>query len=202
VPAKIGDPTPWIRAGDGLPLRLAAGGFGQASDEGNALLAQRVAQLARDAIGGKIDARILELYAGAGNFTVLLAPLADAIVAVESARESCDVARMNLDARGIGARARIVEADAASFVIPARTQVVVLDPPRTGARDVCARLAASSAKHVLYVSCDTQTLGRDLALLVPSFAPRTVEVLELFPQTSHAETIVHLERRRGQGDRK
>jgi 23S rRNA (uracil1939-C5)-methyltransferase len=117
VPAKIGDPTPWIRGGDGLPLRLAPGGFGQASDEGNALLAQRVAERARALVAGKPDARILELYAGAGNFTVLLAALGEPVVAVESSRESCDAARANLDARGIGACAKIVEADASSFSI-------------------------------------------------------------------------------------
>jgi len=194
MPAKIGDPTPWIRGGDGLPLRLAAGGFGQASDDGNALLSQRVAELASGILRGKTSTRVLELYAGAGNFTVLLAPLAEQLLAVESARESCDAARANLEARS--ARAKVVEADAAAFAIPPRTHLVLLDPPRTGARDVCARLAASSTKHILYVSCDTQTLARDLALLAPSFTPRAVEIFELFPQTSHVETLVHLERRR------
>ena len=196
LPAKIGDPTPWIRGGDRLPLRLAPGGFGQASDEGNALLARRVAELARAALSGKEDARVLELYAGAGNFTVLLAPLAAQLAAVESTRESCDAARANLEARSLAPRARIVEADAASFAVPPRTTLVVLDPPRTGARDVCARLPTSSAKHILYVSCDTQTLARDLALLAPAFSLRAVEAFELFPQTSHVETLVHLERRR------
>jgi 23S rRNA (uracil1939-C5)-methyltransferase len=196
IPAKVGDPTPWIRGGDGLPLRLAPGGFGQASDEGNSLLAGGVAALARAILAGKSDARVLELYAGAGNFTVLLAPFAAQLVAVESMRDSCDAARANLDARGIATKAKIVEADAASFAIPGKTHLVLLDPPRTGARDVCTRLPASSAKHVLYVSCDTQTLGRDLGLLAPAFAPCAIEVFELFPQTSHVETVVHLERRR------
>jgi 23S rRNA (uracil1939-C5)-methyltransferase len=196
VPAKIGDPTPWIRGGDGIPLRLAPGGFGQASDEGNTLLAQRVTELARGALAGKADPRVVELYAGAGNFTVLLARLdLDQLVAVESARDSCDAARANLAARALGGRAKVVEADAVSFAIPPRTHLLVLDPPRTGARELCARIAASSAKHVIYVSCDTQTLARDLALLAESFAPRAVEAFELFPQTSHVEAIVHLERR-------
>jgi 23S rRNA (uracil1939-C5)-methyltransferase len=200
VPARIGDPTPWIRGGDGLPLRLAPGGFGQASDDGNALLSRRVVELARRVLDGKTSTRVVELYAGAGNFTVLLAPFAEQLVAVESARESCDAARANLEARALGsatrAHTKIVEADAGSFAIPPKTQLVLLDPPRTGARDVCARLPGSSVKHVLYVSCDTQTLARDLALLSPTFAPRAVEVFELFPQTSHVETVVHFERRR------
>jgi 23S rRNA (uracil1939-C5)-methyltransferase len=197
VPAKIGDPTPWMLGGDGLPLRLAPGGFGQASDEGNATLGRRVAALAQTATEGAQSPRIVELYAGAGNFTVLLAGLKrDAVVAVESARASCEAARANLEARGLTARAKVIEADAAAFAIPPQTTLVVLDPPRTGARDACARLPASSAKHVVYVSCDTRTLARDLELLAGVFEPRAVEVFELFPQTSHVEVAVALERRR------
>jgi tRNA/tmRNA/rRNA uracil-C5-methylase (TrmA/RlmC/RlmD family) len=198
VPAKVGDATPWILAGDGAPLRLVAGGFGQASDEGNAALARRVLEVARAACGGKADARVLELYAGAGNFTVLLATMPGVkLVAVESDREGCAAAQANLKARGLEARAKVVEGDAGAHAVAPQTHLVVLDPPRTGARDACARIAASSAKHVVYVSCDTQTLARDLALFEPGFTLRSADVFELFPQTSHAEAVVHLERRRG-----
>ena len=196
LPAKIGDPTPWLEAGDGAPLQLAPGGFGQASDEGNVRLARRVAEIARDVCAGKPDARVVELYAGAGNFTVMLAPLTPNVVAVESSREGCAAARVNLAARGLGSRVKVVEADAASFAIPAQAHLVVLDPPRTGARELCARLASSNAKNVVYVSCDPQTLARDLALLAPSFKPRTIELFELFPQTSHVESVVDLTRER------
>jgi 23S rRNA (uracil1939-C5)-methyltransferase len=199
VPAKVGDPTPWILAGDGDPLRLAAGGFGQASDEGNVALSRRVLECAQGACDAKADARVLELYAGAGNFTVLLAAQPSTrVLSVESDREGCDAARANLEARGLAARAKVVEGDAAGFEVPAGTHLVVLDPPRTGAREACARIAASSARHVVYVSCDTQTLARDLALLAAggTFAPRSIDAFELFPQTSHAETVVHLERSR------
>jgi 23S rRNA (uracil1939-C5)-methyltransferase len=198
VPARIGDPTPWIMAGDGAPLKLAPGGFGQASDEGNAALARRVRAIAHAVCAKREGARVLELYAGAGNFTVLLAAHAEGeapkrVIAIESQRAACDAARENLKARGLEG-AKVVEADAATYAIPPQTHLVVLDPPRTGARDACARLPASSAKHVVYVSCDPQTLARDLGALATAFTPRAVEVFELFPQTSHVETLVHLER--------
>ena len=206
-PAIVGDPTPWMRGADGASLRLAPGGFGQTSDEGNALLAARVAELARGALGvprdpGGLEARplprVVELYAGAGNLTVLLARLPVDLVAVETSRDACDAARENLAARGLGENARVVEADAASFAFAPGTQLVILDPPRTGARDVATRLAASPVKHVIYVSCDAQTLGRDLAILAAArFVPRAVETFEMFPQTSHVESVVLLERVRG-----
>jgi 23S rRNA (uracil1939-C5)-methyltransferase len=194
VPARIGDASPWIRGGDGEPLRLADGGFGQASDEGNVALATRVAAIAAEACAGKDDAKVLELYAGAGNFTVLLARTLRHVVAVESSREACEAARANLAARGIDGGAKVVEADAATFAIPAGTRLVVLDPPRTGAREVATNLAASRVHHVVYVSCDPQTLARDLALLEPTFTLQSAELFELFPQTSHVESVVHLTR--------
>ena len=51
--------------------------------------------------------------------------------------------------------------------------------------------------HVIYVACDAQTLGRDLALLAPAYDARSVATFEMFPGTSHVETVVALERVRG-----
>jgi 23S rRNA (uracil1939-C5)-methyltransferase len=190
-PAVIGDPTPWIAGADDRPLRLAPGGFAQASERMNARLARHVAELARACAAD----RAVELYAGAGNLSVLLAREVRELVLVESSREACDAARANLAARGLSGR--VVEADAETYAWAPTTRLVVLDPPRTGARAVAERLAASRVAHVVYVSCDAQTLGRDLSLLAPAYAPRSIAAFEMFPQTSHVETVVALERLRG-----
>jgi 23S rRNA (uracil1939-C5)-methyltransferase len=191
-PATIGDPTPWMAGPDGAPLRLAPGGFGQAHEQVNADLAQHVAEQAR-ACGAEAG-KAVELYAGAGNLSVLLARVAPDLVAVESSREACEAARGNLAARGLAAR--VVEADAGAYAWSASTRLVVLDPPRTGARAVAERLAASRVTHVVYVSCDPATLGRDLTLLAASHELRAVRVFEMFPQTSHVEVVATLARRR------
>ncbi len=186
--AFIGDPTPVIDGADGAPLELPAGGFSQAHEGVNASLALRVAELAE---GAK---KILELYAGAGNLTILLAR-AGSTRAVESSEPACEAARKNLAARSL--EARVTCADAATFEIPSGTDLVVLDPPRTGAREACERIAqARSVKRVVYVSCDRATLARDLELLVPVFDVSSVDVFEMFPQTSHAETVVALSRKK------
>jgi 23S rRNA (uracil1939-C5)-methyltransferase len=187
-PAVVGDPTPWTTAGDGAPLRLAPGGFGQASASTNAKLVRYVAGEA----GPPEATKAVELYAGAGNLSVLLARGARDLVLVESSREACDAARANLAARLL--EARVIEADAAAYVWPTGTRLVVLDPPRTGAREVCTRLAASRVARVVYVSCDTQTLARDLAILAPAYVPRSVAAFEMFPETSHVEAVVVLDR--------
>jgi 23S rRNA (uracil1939-C5)-methyltransferase len=187
VPAKIGDPTPWITGADGAPLRLAPGGFSQATEEANTLLARRACELA-DAIAP--GATTFELFAGAGNLTVLLARTR-AVTAVEIVREACEAARTNLSARGLGAK--VVEADAAVTAIPKDAKLVVLDPPRVGAKEVARALAARPVPAVVYVSCDPPTLGRDLAMLAEAgYRLEAIETFEMFPHTSHVETVAAL----------
>jgi 23S rRNA (uracil1939-C5)-methyltransferase len=187
IPARIGDPTPWIAGADGEPLRLAPGGFSQATEEGNAILARRAWELS-DAVAPGVPA--LELFAGAGNVTVLLARTR-AVTAVEIVRESCEAARANLAARGLSAK--IVEADATTYAIPRDTKLVVLDPPRTGAKEVARALAGRPLPAIVYVSCDPPTLGRDLAALADAgYRLEALETFEMFPHTSHVETIAAL----------
>jgi 23S rRNA (uracil1939-C5)-methyltransferase len=186
-PAVVGDPTPWMVGADDAPLRLSPGGFAQASETMNRVLARRVAVLASGA------AKIVELYAGAGNLTVMLAGATE-VAAVESERGACEAARANLAARGL--RARVIEADADGYAVPRSCDLVVLDPPRSGARAVAERLVAAPPKRVLYVSCDTRTLARDLEIMAPRYVLRSAEVFEMFPQTSHVESVVLLEKSR------
>ncbi|MCC6557988.1 MAG: class I SAM-dependent RNA methyltransferase [Polyangiaceae bacterium] len=214
-PATFGDPSPVVRGADELPLVLASGGFGQPSEEGASVLARRVAELARidpSAEAGdeaRRDARpawrrpphVLELFAGSGTLSVLLARGAPgeppaSFVAVERSAEAITCLRRNLAARGLQGKAVVADADAQP--IPARTDLVVLDPPRGGAAAAARAIAASSARAVVYVSCDPATLARDLALLLGGgrLEITDVEIVELFPQTSHVETIVRLARPR------
>jgi 23S rRNA (uracil1939-C5)-methyltransferase len=187
-PAVIGDPTPWMEGADGRPLRLAPGGFAQASEAMNARLARFVADRAAECAADKA----VELYAGAGNLSVLLAPAVGDLALVESSRDACEAARANLAARELSAR--VVEANAETYAWSPATKLVVVDPPRTGARAVAERLADSRVKHAVYVSCDPLTLGRDLSLLGGRYSPRAIAVFEMFPQTSHVEAVVSLER--------
>ena len=187
VPAKIGDPTPWIVGADGAPLKLAPGGFSQATEEGNAALAKRATELADEVAP---NAPAIELFAGAGNLTVLLART-HAVTAVEIVRDACEAARANLGTRSLSAK--VVEADAATHAIPKDAKLVVLDPPRTGAKEVARALAARPLPAIVYVSCDPPTLGRDLTMLAGAgYRLHAVETFEMFPHTSHVETVVAL----------
>ncbi len=73
--------------------------------------------------------------------------------------------------------------------------MVVLDPPRAGAPGAARAIAASAARVVVYVACDPSTLARDLGVMTRGrLAITHVEAFELFPQTSHVETVVRLAR--------
>ncbi|WP_437588101.1 class I SAM-dependent RNA methyltransferase [Sorangium sp. So ce1000] len=214
--AAFGDPRPAILGADGLPLLLAPGGFGQPSEEGAAVLARRAAELAH--LDSTRPPHVLELFAGSGTLSVLLArgaprpsPAAEpagaaasgppgpaSFTAVELSPGAVACLRQNLAARGLAGRA--IEADADQYPIPARTDVVVLDPPRSGAPGAARAIAASSARVVVYVSCDPATLARDLGgILRGGFEITDIEAVELFPQTSHIESIVRLSRARRSG---
>ncbi len=195
VPATVGDPTPWMRGSDGVPLRLPAGGFAQASEEGNAILCRHVDELAASVLPEDRSARVLELYAGAGNFTIALARRSTRVTTVESSPEACRAAQENLKARAL--EAKVVTSDASAYPIPDGLHLVVLDPPRTGAREAVTRLAESNVRAILYVSCDPATLARDLAILAggkASFRATRALAVEMFAQTSHLESVVLLER--------
>lgn len=190
VPATFGDPRPHMRGVDGAPMRYGEAAFTQPSEAGARLLAERVAALAPPA-----GRHVVELFAGSGTLSVLLARGAASFVAVESAEEAARAARENLASRGLAGR--VVVADAEAFPLPPRTDLVVLDPPRTGARGAARLLAASRVREVVYVSCDPPTLARDLAVLGDAgFVVDALETFELFPQTSHVETVVHATRAR------
>jgi 23S rRNA (uracil1939-C5)-methyltransferase len=198
VPATVGDPTPWMRGFDELPFRLAPGGFAQASELGNGVLCRRVDELAASVLPPDRTARVLELYAGAGNFTIALARRSDRVTSVESSSEACRAAQENLKARALDAK--VVTHDAAAYAIPDGLHLLVLDPPRTGAREVATRLAelmGPAPRAILYVSCDPATLARDLAILAggkATYRATATLAVEMFPQTSHLESIVLLER--------
>lgn len=171
------------------PFWVAAGEFAQPGADGNRALRELV-RAGAQARG----LRVLELYAGAGNFTRDLAADASALTAVEGAAAAVALLRRNLPTvpvehapvlRAVRVRARRGE----------RWDVVVLDPPREGAREVCAQVGELGATRVVYVSCDPMTLARDLRTLeAAGYVLVRATPVDLMPQTFHVETVAVLTR--------
>ncbi|OJV80378.1 MAG: SAM-dependent methyltransferase [Cellulomonas sp. 73-92] len=174
--------------------RVSAAGFWQVHREAPAVLVGAVL----DAAGDLAGARVLDLYSGAGLFTL---PLADAVgegggvVAVEGDdRAVRDARRLLHDRPQVTLRAGEVGGVLASGV--GATDVVVLDPPRTGAgRRVVDAVAALAPRRVVYVACDPAALARDAALFVAAgYTLDAVTGYDLFPMTHHVEAVAVLTR--------
>jgi 23S rRNA (uracil1939-C5)-methyltransferase len=182
----IGDPREVTEGADGEPLVGPAFGFSQANAVVNRALAERVLALAEPE-----GQRVLELYAGHGNLSVCLAPRARSFVAVEQSEAAASACRDNLARRELNGR--VIAADAASGARHGEADVVVLDPPRKGAREALGAIVAARPKRIVYVSCDLATLKRDLGeLRSAGFAVREAFAFDMFPQTAHLETVVLL----------
>ncbi len=179
-------------------LCVSPGVFHQA----NQLLQSKLVRAVRDAATQGAEAegeRLLELFSGAGLFTLSLAPHFERVIAVESNPAAIGDLHRNLRGAGIShveVRAERVEVVLAAFPTDpeCRPDVVVLDPPRSGLVAGAERhLARLGARRIVYLSCDPATLARDLAALTRcGYAIDRVEGFDLFPQTAHIEALAVL----------
>ena len=179
-------------------IRVAPSCFFQANDFLLEPLVEAVQELA-EAVTLRRNA--VELFAGIGLFTLPLAQMFQEVIAVESTSDGAAYCRSNARAAGHG-NIRVVAADVASWLDGVEenqqppADLVLLDPPRAGAGPkITERLARWGPKTIIYVSCDPQTLVRDLSVLHQhGYGIDSVQGLDLFPQTYHFETLVRLRR--------
>jgi len=181
--------------------RVSAGSFFQV----NRYLTDELVSLVA---GGQSGEVALDLYSGVGLFSTALAGDFHHIFSVESSQTSSTDLSYNLPSNG-----EAVQASAEQYLarleskgrvgkgefLPHSTHkpdLAVVDPPRSGLGERVARkLANLGAPRVIYVSCDPATLARDLVVLLGAgYRMDQVHLVDLFPQTYHLETVVHLVR--------
>jgi 23S rRNA (uracil1939-C5)-methyltransferase len=173
----------------GRTWRVSARSFFQARPDGAEALVDAVAL----ALDGTLtsDAHLVDLYGGVGLFAGALGPVGQ-VTLVESGASSVADARVNLADRG----ARILKSEVVRWR-PARADVVVADPPRTGlAAEGVKALVATHAPRLALVSCDPASLGRDAKLLAAAgYDLQTSTLIDLFPHTSHVEVVSRFDKR-------
>lgn len=137
----------------------------------------------------------LDLYAGVGLFSLPLARRFERVAAVESSAAAVRDLKHNAEAAGVSIE--VHQASAESFLdeLPEAPDFVLADPPRAGLGKFAVRaLARLKPRRLTIVSCDPATLARDLAALTAAgYRIERFTVVDLFPQTFHIETVVHLE---------
>jgi 23S rRNA (uracil1939-C5)-methyltransferase len=180
-------------------LRIAFGptDFTQVNHAVNRLLVGRALSL----LDPKPGERIADFFCGLGNFTLPIAGRGAEVLGVEGSSSLVARAQENARANGLSDRCRFAVADlfdaAACAGLPACDKVL-LDPPREGAIELVKSFAAQPPSRIVYVACDPATLARDSGVLVHTQGYRLAAagVVNMFPHTSHVESIALLERDR------
>ncbi len=179
----------------GLSLRAYPGVFCQVNWAANRLLiAQVLAAAAALEIGEALD-----LYAGSGNFGLPLAAAGWRVLCVEGDQESCRAAVVQAHQAGLADRC-LVQAAEAGLALEGLVKaergfdLVVLDPPRAGAKDLMPAIRQLEPRRVVYVSCHPAALARDAAVLVAAgYQAASLTVLDIFPHTGHVEAVLVLD---------
>ena len=181
--------------------RVSAGSFFQT----NRYL---IDELVKIVTAGQSGELALDLYAGAGLFSTALAGDFHHVFSVEMSQTSSADLAYNQPPNG-----EVVQATAEQYLARAenpqkagkdavvsnevhKPDLVIVDPPRSGLGErVAQRLAKLGTPRICYVSCDPATLARDLVpLLAADYRVEKVHLVDLFPQTYHMESVVHLVR--------
>ena len=185
-----GQSTLRMRVND-LDLHLRPQSFFQTNSD----MAAALYRQGREWVNELAPASVWDLYCGVGGFALHCADPSRDVTGIETSREAIVSARLSSDEAGLQ-RVDFQAGDATAFAVAAdqAPELVIVNPPRRGlGKELCGWLESSSVRHVVYSSCNAQSLARDLAAL-PSFTARRARVLDMFPQTTHYEVMVLLER--------
>ena len=183
----------------GLTLATSPGSFLQVNTGAAQLLYQRSLQEAQL----QPDMTVLDLYCGAGALALLAARSAGRVIGVDELDSAIGDARENARANGMnGATFHSLSAERflsradLQKMLPGERAVVFIDPPRAGCqKEVIEGLLSLSPLRIIYLSCNPATLARDIEALSGNYHLASLAAVDLFPQTSHIETIARLERK-------
>ncbi|MBR2121962.1 MAG: 23S rRNA (uracil(1939)-C(5))-methyltransferase RlmD [Lachnospiraceae bacterium] len=183
-----------------VPMRYAVSPM--AFYQVNPLQTQKLYSYALKFAGLTGQENVWDLYCGAGTISLFLARAAKKVTGIEIVPEAIEDAKKNASLNNIsnadfycGAAEELlpqVADDAAEAA-----DVVVVDPPRKGLDPVCIEtIIKAQPERIVYVSCDSSTLSRDIALFREGgYTPGIVQPVDMFPQTVHVETVVLMSRK-------
>jgi 23S rRNA (uracil1939-C5)-methyltransferase len=181
----------------GVTLQFRPTDFTQVNFGINRMLVRRAMGLLEPRAGE----RIADMFCGLGNFTLPIASRGATVVGVEGSRALVDRAHANAALNGLEQRtefhvANLFEATAESLASLGTFDKMLIDPPREGAIALVKALAEPYPQRIVYVSCSPATLARDAAVLVheQGYRLRGAGIGNMFPQTSHVESIALFER--------
>ena len=179
---------------EGLKFKINAKSFYQTNSE----QAYELYKITRDFAGLNGDETVFDLYTGTGTIAQFVAKKAKKVIGVEAVPDAITAAKENAQLNGIE-NVEFYVGDMKNVFNDAfiaqhgQPDVVITDPPRDGMhKDVVAQLIKIKADRIVYVSCNSATQARDLALLDDYYKVERVQPVDMFPQTHHVENVVLL----------
>ena len=179
---------------EGLKFKINAKSFYQTNSE----QAYELYKITRDFAGLNGDETVFDLYTGTGTIAQFVAKKAKKVIGVEAVPDAITAAKENAQLNGIE-NVEFYVGDMKNVFNDAfiaqhgQPDVVITDPPRDGMhKDVVAQLIKIKADRIVYVSCNSATQARDLALLDEYYKVERVQPVDMFPQTHHVENVVLL----------
>ncbi len=182
---------------EGLRFKINAKSFYQTNSE----QAYELYKITRDFAGLKGDELVYDLYTGTGTIAQFVSKHAKKVIGVESVPDAIVAAKENAQLNAIpnveffvGDMKQVFND---TFInTHGQPDVVITDPPRDGMhKDVVEQLLSIAAEKIVYVSCNSATQARDLALMDHMYKVTKVQAVDMFPQTFHVENVVLLEKR-------
>ncbi len=182
---------------EGLRFKINAKSFYQTNSE----QAYELYKITRDFAELTGNEIVFDLYTGTGTIAQFISKKAKKVIGIESVPEAIDAAKENAKLNNIKNTAFYVgdmkKVFNDEFIdrhgIP---DVIITDPPRDGMhKDVVEQLLKISANKIVYVSCNSATQARDLAILDEDYKVTKTQAVDMFPQTFHVENVVLLEKR-------
>lgn len=161
----------------------------------NAEINRRMVSSAIDWLDPEDGDRILDLFCGIGNFSLPLARRASSVLGIEGEASLVERARHNATRNGLDnvefACVDLSKIDGSETWLKAGCDRLLLDPARSGAREVVERIQILDPERIVYVSCHPGTLARDAGFLVNDKGYRLLAagILDMFPHTAHVESI-------------
>ena len=161
----------------------------------NVAQAAQAAQVIRDHLSLTPDDILLDAYTGVGTFAILLAPHVSQVIAIEESAAAVTDAQENAaNANAPNIQFIVGRTETALTQLPIQPDAVILDPPRSGCQpQALEKLAQLSPPRLAYVSCDPETLARDLKILCnANYTLTRIIPIDMFPQTHHIESVAIL----------
>jgi 23S rRNA (uracil1939-C5)-methyltransferase len=180
---------------EGLQFKISAKSFYQT----NSAQAYELYKITRDFAGLTGEELVYDLYTGTGTIAQFVANKAKKVVGIESIPVAIEDAKTNALGNGIDntvfATGDMKNVFTSDFIEQhGKPDVIITDPPRDGMhKDVVEQLLQLKTPRIVYVSCNSATQARDLALLAPLYTINKVQPVDMFPQTYHVENVVLLE---------